>query len=58
MLGLARFTKFTEESGVIQAFDSTRGLKGLAFLTTRKGMNKFENGSGISLVLEECDSII
>jgi len=37
---------------------STRVLKGLAFLTTGKGMNKFETGSGISLVLEEYDPMI
>ena len=57
MLRLASFAKFTEEPEVTQTFYEGPEA-GLAFLTTGKGMNKFENGGGISLLLEECDSMI
>ena len=57
MLRLASFAKFTEEPEVTQTFYEGPEA-GLSFLTTGKGMNKFKNGSGISLLLEECDSMI
>ena len=57
MLGLARFAKFTEKRGVIQAFYEGPEGTGI-FNHWERDMNKFENGSGISLVLERCDLMI